>query len=684
MKGYNLLIVTTLLSICTHLHAPIAQAQELYMNKGILNLSLSDDLRHRVISLTGEAEFYWQQLLEPAHFDTAQHLQPTYIPIPKSWHKCSIDDGQTLLPSNGYATYRFGLVLPRGLQPTTFTLKLTSVFSAYRLYLGSLLLAEVGQVGTSRETTTPKFSNEDISFILDGAPKPTADTLWCVLQAANFHHTRSGLHGPIRIGMQQNMLHANRLSEFKIAFAIGVCLLMLIIYVIQSSLYRTDASMVWLGITALAMSLRLAVIGDRLLTELIPNMPWELLFKLDNISGFCTIPLFALYFHSQYKRELPKRIFQIITIVGLLITAIVAVFPQRIYGQIKIIFELYVAIGGLYLTLGVMLRACINRRPYAIPTFMSLSVLFSTAFYDVMASMELAMVHNLASWGVLVFFLIQATSTTMRTVRIQKLADTMSARLQQQAAELEMKVEQRVAELSKQQAELLQHQAREQEENWRNVGTARINDVMVQHKDNYHELCHNTLTAIINYVNAKLGCIYLLQTTDDGQQRLEMMASYGLSKELQDRNHSIDTDEGLVGASFTKKQVQHVKDLPQGYIEISSGMGAATPQELLLQPLEFDEKVLGVVELATFEPFSDNAMLFVQQVSSIIAANLNNAMMNEQNVRLVKQFEAKEAEMRDEAAQLRANIEELEAIREEHERLKAELANSPTADDQQA
>lgn len=671
MKSKHFIITLLLLSLWGF--GLQGTAQELHMRQGIMDLSLTDDLRNDVLVLAGEAEFYWNQLLEPAYFDTAKHLQPAYVPIPKSWHKCSLSDSTDLLPSNGFATYRFALVVQRGLQPMNYTLKLGTVFSCYRLWLGHLLMAEVGTVGTSREASSPKFNAREISFTIGAAPEPQPDTFHVVIQVANFHHVRAGLHEPIYIGTQHNMQVRQERNSHLVSLTLGFCLLCFIIYVIQAGLYINNRSMIWLALVAMGMALRIFTTGDRIITSLIPGISWELLFKLDNISGFCTIALFSLFFRANYAQEHGHRANQLLCTAGLLITVLVLLLPQRIYGQYKITYELYVMLGGLYLLLWVMGRATIRRKPYAAFTFLSLIIMQGSAIYDALASMGMVEVRNAAVWGIFFFVGIQTGITTVRNIRMQKLADNMSGKLQQQASELEMKVEQRVSELRQQQEVLLQHQAREQEENWRNLGVARINDVMVQHKDNFRELCYHTLTAIIGYVNAKLGCIYLVQPSPDGEPQLEMVACYGLSKEQQERNQCLGINDGLVGVSFSKKQLQHVKDLPQGYIEITSGMGAASPTELLLMPLEFDERVVGVIELASFEPFSDNAVLFVQSVSSIIAANLNNTIMNEQNVRLVKQFEAKEAEMRDTEAQLRNQIVELEAIREDYERLKAHI-----------
>lgn len=641
------------------------------MHRGISNLSLTDDLRTDVIMFEGEAEFYWHQLLTPNEIDSLKP-QPEYIPIPKSWHKCANNLGEPY-PAEGYATYRMGIVVQRNLSPTTYMIKIPTVFSSYRLWVGHLLMAEVGTVGTSREDCQPGFRDVTVSFTLGGSPKPTSDTIYMVMQVANYHHIRAGLHEAITFAEQSNMLlKQTRLSHFT-SLALGLALLTFIIFALQSSLYIQNRSMIWLAVVAMGMALRIFSTGDRLIASMIPGLPWEVLFKFDNISGFSTIPLFSLFFRARFTQEHGRRANQLLCGVGILIALLVAILPQRIYGQYKTIYEVYVGIGALYLLFWVVLRAIIRRRLYAIPTFLSLGVIVYTAFYDVLGSMGIVQVRNLTTWGIMAFIIIEVGVTTINNIRVQKKADSMSGKLQQQASELELKVEERVAELKQQQEVLLSHQEREAEVNWRNVGLAKVNEVIVKYKDNYRDLCQQTLSTLVGYVDAKIGDIYLVHENANGESELEMVASYGVSKEQQEENQFIPTNHGLVGASFTRNQTQVVTDLPKGYAAISSGLGVASPDALLLQPMEFDGRVLGVIELGMFGEVPEKTQLLLQASAGVIAANLNSTIMSEQNVRLIKQFEAKAQEMRENEARMRSTIEDLDVIREQYERLRAEM-----------
>src|SRR5260221_14240214 len=53
----------------------------------------------QVVSLSGEWEFYWHELLTPEDFKKKNDLAPRYLQVPGSWH-------QQGYPVLGYGTYR--------------------------------------------------------------------------------------------------------------------------------------------------------------------------------------------------------------------------------------------------------------------------------------------------------------------------------------------------------------------------------------------------------------------------------------------------------------------------------------------------------------------------------------------------------------------------------------------------
>src|SRR5690606_38199889 len=105
--------------------------------------------------LTGEWEFYWQQMYPPA-----DSIDRRYTKFPSLWNGMVVD-GQKL-GGIGYATYRLTVLLPPRVEP--LRIQMPEAYSAYRLFLNGQLLLETGNVADNADDFLPYWLNlgEDI------------------------------------------------------------------------------------------------------------------------------------------------------------------------------------------------------------------------------------------------------------------------------------------------------------------------------------------------------------------------------------------------------------------------------------------------------------------------------------------------------------------------------------------
>ncbi len=61
--------------------------------------------------------------------------------------------------------------------------------------------------------------------------------------------------------------------------------------------------------------------------------------------------------------------------------------------------------------------------------------------------------------------------------------------------------------------------------------------------------------------------------------------------------------EGLVGQCALKKKRILLSNVPKNYIKISSGLGKASPANLIVLPVLFEKEIKAVIELASFDTF---------------------------------------------------------------------------------
>lgn len=76
--------------------------------------------------------------------------------------------------------------------------------------------------------------------------------------------------------------------------------------------------------------------------------------------------------------------------------------------------------------------------------------------------------------------------------------------------------------------------------------------------------------------------------------------------------------EGLTGQTAVEGKLVHLKQVPDGYINVLSGLGKATPSNLIIVPFFDKGKIKGVMEIASFSEFSHEDEEFLAHISEII------------------------------------------------------------------
>ncbi len=66
---------------------------------------------------------------------------------------------------------------------------------------------------------------------------------------------------------------------------------------------------------------------------------------------------------------------------------------------------------------------------------------------------------------------------------------------------------------------------------------------------------------------------------------------------------SFKSGESLSGQVVKNKTILYLKDIPENYVTILSGLGSSSPNNLLLIPIIINNETIGLVELASFKEF---------------------------------------------------------------------------------
>ena len=229
-------------------------------------------------------------------------------------------------------------------------------------------------------------------------------------------------------------------------------------------------------------------------------------------------------------------------------------------------------------------------------------------------------------------------------------------------------LEQKIKLLTEAHEQLKQSFATEQLEQrqqvWVDSGIAMLSTLMAQNQNLLAQLCEQTLTRLTKYLRVNAALLYVAGLDlQSGTMKLYMKASFGLTREQKDKYNVLDEDQGLVGACYRDNTFQHLANLPDDFIKVTSGLGQCTPPAILLMPLQSTAGVVGVLELGRFEDFQEFEITFVKRIAVILANNLIHTKNNEDHILAIEN-------LREEIKELKQQIENQNNYKEQ---LEAEL-----------
>ncbi|MCS6823437.1 MAG: GAF domain-containing protein [Cytophagaceae bacterium] len=208
----------------------------------------------------------------------------------------------------------------------------------------------------------------------------------------------------------------------------------------------------------------------------------------------------------------------------------------------------------------------------------------------------------------------------------------------------------------------------EQQQRWVQEGLAKFVTLLRIDTNDTEKFYDNLISQIVKYTEANQGGIFIA----DDKDTLELAACYAYNRKKY-LEKKINIKEGLLGQCFQEKEMIYLKEIPQGYLSITSGLGEATPKHLLLMPLKYDQQVMGVLELASFSAFEKKHFDFLQKLSESIALVIMNIKNNEMVHNLLRDSQEKAAQLHEQEEEMRQNMEELMATQEEMEQKQSEL-----------
>jgi len=198
------------------------------------------------------------------------------------------------------------------------------------------------------------------------------------------------------------------------------------------------------------------------------------------------------------------------------------------------------------------------------------------------------------------------------------------------------------------------------------MGIAGLGTIL-RNESSLNNLYDNILSYLVKFLNANQAGLYTLEVDNDNIKYLNLQSAFAYErKKFIERK--IEIGEGLVGQCYIEGEKIILTEIPNGYTKITSGLGESTPKFLSVFPLKYNEKIEGVLEVASFQILKEYEIDFLEKACESIAGFIKNVKVNEETKNLLELSNQQAAQLKEAEEEMRQNLEEMQTTIEEAQR----------------
>jgi signal transduction histidine kinase/CheY-like chemotaxis protein/HAMP domain-containing protein len=195
------------------------------------------------------------------------------------------------------------------------------------------------------------------------------------------------------------------------------------------------------------------------------------------------------------------------------------------------------------------------------------------------------------------------------------------------------------------------------EQDWLKTNLAKFSRMLQGQKD-LMAVANLILSELARVVTAHHGVFYLTESAS-GSTILKLVSSYAYQERKKLANR-FAPGEGLVGQCALEKQRLLITEVPDDYIQVSSGLGESPPRNIVVLPVLFEKEVKAVIELASLSRFTATHLAFLDQLAEGIGIVLNTIAATTRTEELLKQSQSLTEELQVQQEELKESNQRLE------------------------
>ncbi len=169
-------------------------------------------------------------------------------------------------------------------------------------------------------------------------------------------------------------------------------------------------------------------------------------------------------------------------------------------------------------------------------------------------------------------------------------------------------------------------------------------------------LGRNILQFFAQYMGSAVAALYVREEHGG----LKRVATYGFSREQEQLEQSIYSDEGIVGQAAQLDRLIRLDDVPVDYFKVSSGLGEGATRSVLVVPTSDDDRVNGVIELGFLRPLDERDVELLELIAGNIGTSIEAARYRQRLQEVLAETQQLNEELQVQQEELKTANEELE------------------------
>ncbi len=353
------------------------------------------------VAINNNWEFYYNKLLEPEDFASAEHPlenDKTIVSIPASWTSYGNFSG------DGFATYHQKILIDTN---SRLIMRFRKIATSSVIWINGEKIITGGVVGTGVGTTIPFYNK---TFVIT---EPVDGQIDIVIQVANFHHRSGGIREPIEVGtipiMRRNIYIMNGIE----IISLGMLFIILAYHLMLFMAYRERIEYLFFSLFCLSMSLRFFVDSSEALFYISRFVSWQMMVTIDYLTLVTTPYLFFMFLASVYPGCF-KPVEKIIMTYDVIVFSMLMVLSSaKVFTSANTFLYAHFALIGIYMFIKII-YAIYKKEKDAIYIFTAISILFGSSIYDVFLSIGICSGNYFFHIGMMFFLSIQSVVLASR------------------------------------------------------------------------------------------------------------------------------------------------------------------------------------------------------------------------------------------------------------------------------